>query len=159
MQPPLPNPQQGGPQYGPPQYAGSGYDPTGNGPQGSGPQGGGPLTAEERNWAMGCHLAAFAGYLGVPFGHILGPLLVWTIKRDTSAFINEHGKEAMNYNISISIYAAICIAVGFTIVGLLIAIPAGIALAIADVVFRIIASLKASNGEKYAYPMTIRFLN
>ena len=119
----------------------------------------GLLTADERNWAMGCHLAAFSGYLGIPLGHILGPLIVWIMKRDTSPFINEHGKEALNYNISISIYFGICIFLAFTIVGLLLAIPAAIALGIADVILRIIGSLKASNGERYSYPMTIRFIN
>jgi uncharacterized Tic20 family protein len=117
------------------------------------------LTAEERNWAMGCHLAAFSGYMGIPFGHVLGPLLVWVIKRDTSAFINEHGKEALNYNISISIYFTVCVFLFFTIVGIPLAIMGGITLAIADVILRIIAALKASNGEHYSYPMTIRFLN
>ena len=137
MQPPIPRPGGYGPQQNP----------------------GGPLSAEERNWAMACHLAAFSGYLGIPFGHILGPLIVWIMKRDTSAFINEHGKEAMNYNISITIYFTVCFLVGITIIGLLVAIPAAIALGIADIVFRIIAAMKASNGERYSYPMTIRFLN
>lgn len=50
-----------------------------------------------RNWAMGCHLAALTCYVGIPFGNILGPLLVWLFKKDEYALVDEHGKEALNF--------------------------------------------------------------
>ena len=136
MQPPIPNPQ--GP------YS---------------PQNQGPLSAEERNWAMACHLAGFAGYLLPGIGHILGPLVVWLIKKDTSPFIDDQGKEALNFNISVTIWALVCFLLGITIIGLVIAIPFGLVLMVVDVVCKIIGAIRASNGERYRYPMTIRLVN
>jgi uncharacterized Tic20 family protein len=141
MQPPVPNPGQGPYQQGGPM---------------SGP--GGPLTSEERNWGMGAHLAGFVGYV-IPFGHIIGPLIVWLMKRDTSAFVDDQGKEALNFNISMTIYFLICIAFAITIIGLIVAIPGFLVLGAFDIIVRIIAGVQASNGERYRCPLTIRFLS
>ncbi len=62
----------------------------------------------ERNWAVFCHLGGFAFYLlGFALGHILVPLALWLIKRDQSAFIEEHGREALNFQISVTLYAIV----------------------------------------------------
>ncbi len=109
--------------------------------------------AQERSWGMFCHLSALAGYI-IPFGNIIGPLIVWLIKKDESEFVADQGKESLNFQISITIYAIIA--------GLLILIVVGIFLLIAVGVFSlvmiIIATVKASNGEKYRYPLTLRLI-
>lgn len=119
------------------------------------PQIPGQLTADEKNWAMACHLSAFSAYIGIPFGHILGPLLVWMLKRDTSEYINEAGKKALNFNLAMTIYLIVAGLLCFVLIG----IPIVVALVIAQVILTIIASVKTSNGEVYEYPMTIKFLN
>ena len=107
-----------------------------------------------RNIAMLCHVAAFAGYIGIPFGNIVGPLLVWLIKREESPFIDAHGKEALNFQLSATIYAIIS--------ALLIVIIVGIFLLVALVAFVVIvtimAAVRASNGQYHRYPLTIKFI-
>jgi uncharacterized Tic20 family protein len=111
------------------------------------------LSSDAKNIAMLCHLLAFTKYFtGV--GHILGPLIVWLWKKDDHPFVDEHGKESLNFQISMTIYFLIsspllCIVVGFFVWA---------AIGVVDAVLVIIAGLKAANGEHYRYPMTIRFL-
>lgn len=62
---------------------------------------------EERNWGVLCHLASFSGYISIPFGHIVRPLVVWLIKREQSAFVDAIGKESLNYNISLLIWLSL----------------------------------------------------
>ena len=110
---------------------------------------------EERNWAVFCHLGGFAFYLlGFALGHILVPLALWLIKRDQSAFIEEHGREALNFQISVTLYAIVVGALCFVLVGFLL-IPV---LAAFHIVLMIVASVRASQGEPYRYPLTIRLL-
>jgi hypothetical protein len=107
-------------------------------------------------WAMFCHLAGLGGFLPIApvLGSIIAPLIVWQIKKDEFAFVDEQGKEAVNFQISILIYALVA--------GLLCLACIGIALLptvyIFDVVFLLIAGVKANNGEHYRYPLTIRFI-
>lgn len=108
---------------------------------------------DERLFGMLCHLTAFSGFV-IPLGSIIGPLVVWLIKRDASYFIDAQGKESLNFQISIAIYSivsAILILVG---VGIILLIAVGIFW----FVMTIIASIKANEGVEYRYPMTIRFL-
>lgn len=109
---------------------------------------------QARNWGMLCHLTALVAFLGVPFGHILGPLVVWLIKKNEYPFVDEQGKESLNFQISVTIYSIPL----FVLVFLLIGIPLLIALFIADLILVIVAAVKASNGESYHYPLTIRFI-
>lgn len=106
-----------------------------------------------RTWEVLCHVSALAGYI-IPFGNIIGPLVVWLMKKAESAEVDYHGKEALNFQISVAIYAI----VGLLLVLVVIGIPLLIALGIANLVFMIIAAIKASNGERYRYPCTIRFV-
>lgn len=108
---------------------------------------------EARNWGLFCHLSAFAGW-AVPLGHILGPLIVWLIKKDEIPFVDEQGKESLNFEISISIYFLISLFLSFLLIGL----PLLFVIPIAQIVLVIIASVKISNGETYRYPFTIRFI-
>ncbi len=110
---------------------------------------------DERLWATFTHLAAFAGLLGVPFGSIIGPLVLWLIKKNDMPFVDYSGKEALNFQISITIYmiASTPLLCGGPLI-LLAVIP----LAIVGVIFTIIAAIKANNGEYYRYPITIRII-
>ena len=88
-------------------------------------------------------------------GHILGPLIVWLVKRGDSPEIDAHGKESLNFQISMLIYDAIAVVLCIVLIG----IPILIVLWILNTVFVIIASIKASEGKFYRYPFTIRFIN
>ncbi|RQD77050.1 MAG: DUF4870 domain-containing protein [Candidatus Syntrophonatronum acetioxidans] len=112
------------------------------------------IEKDARTWGMLCHLTGLALLLGIPFGNILGPLVVWLLKKEEHPFIDEQGKESLNFQISISIYFIIAAILVVIVVGLLILIP----LFIAYLVLVIIASIKASNGESYRYPLTIKFI-
>lgn len=111
------------------------------------------LTQEDRTWGMLSHLAGFAFFV-FPFGNIVGPLIIWLIKKDQSWFVNDQGKEAINFQISYSIYGIIAAALIFLLIGILL-VPV---VAIAWLILMILAGVKANNGEVYRYPLTIRLL-
>ena len=117
-----------------------------------------PLSKDESMWGMLCHLSALAGLTGIPFANVIGPLVVWLIKKNEMPFVDDQGKEAVNFQISVAIYALVAGALSFTIVLLIITVPFLIALVIFDVAMTIIASLQANQGEAYRYPLCIRFL-
>jgi hypothetical protein len=108
------------------------------------------------------HLSTFAGFLGIPFANIIAPLVVWLIQKDKSPFVDFHGKEAINFQISLLIYGFITVVIGFIlaivligIVMLFVLIPA---LFIFWIVTAVVAAIKASQGEWWEYPLSIRFL-
>jgi len=106
-------------------------------------------------WAMFCHLSTLAGYvIPVPGFNVIAPLIVWLIKKDEFPLVNDQGKEAINFQINILIYAIVS--------ALLICVFVGIFLLIAVVIYSlvmtVIAMIKANQGEYYRYPLTIRFL-
>jgi uncharacterized Tic20 family protein len=103
---------------------------------------------------MLCHLSALAGLL-IPLGTIIGPLVVWLVKKNELPSVDAHGKESLNFQISMAIYFIVSAILMVIVIGFLLMI----AVAVADIVFVIIASVKASNGQPYRYPLTIRFLN
>lgn len=109
---------------------------------------------------MWCHLSALSGYL-VPMGNILGPLLIWQLKKEQIPSLDEHGREAVNFQLSLLIYlaaGAIAAFVGsFFCVGFLL-FPALGAVAIAGVIFTIIAGVKANEGTFYRYPANLRLI-
>jgi uncharacterized Tic20 family protein len=115
-----------------------------------------PLPApsrEVRQWAMFCHLSALLG-IWVPFGSLIGPLILWQLKREMDPFIDDQGKEALNFQISVAIASAIClllmvVVIGFFLFGLL---------AIGALVLTIIAGVKANEGQLYRYPFTWRLI-
>ncbi len=103
--------------------------------------------------AMLCHLCTFAGLI-IPFGGILGPLIMWQIKKDVDPFINRHGIAAVNFHLSMAIYYFVSFLLAFIFIGFFFLII----LAITDLILTIIASIKASNGEEYKYPLAIPFI-
>lgn len=113
-----------------------------------------PLTDSQiRTIAMWCHLSALAGFL-VPLGSVLGPLVVWLSQRDKSAFIDDQGKEAVNFQLSIMIYAAVCFLLILILVGFLLLL----ALSFGALALVIIAAIQANQGVAYRYPLIIRFI-
>ncbi len=118
---------------------------------------GGPSDVEQnpdaRNWGMFCHLSALAGNI-VPFGNVIGPLVVWLMKKDEMPYVDFCGKEALNFNITLTIFLLISAALACFVIG----IPMLIAGGIYGIVMSIIAGIKASKGEYYRYPLTIRMI-
>lgn len=116
------------------------------------PMSAGP-TAEEKQWAMFAHLSALSGLI-IPFGNFLGPLIVWQIKKGELPFVDDQGKEALNFQITVFIALLICFVLTFVLIGLLLMPIVGIA----ALVFTILAGIKANNGETYRYPFTLRLI-
>jgi uncharacterized Tic20 family protein len=112
-------------------------------------------SSEIRNWCVLCHASALAGLFFHFFGHLLGPLIVWLIKRADSPEIDAAGKESLNFQLSMLIYDAVAVLLCFVLIG----IPILIGLWILNIILVIIASIKASEGQLYRYPLTIRFLH
>ncbi len=112
------------------------------------------INKDARMWAMICHLAGLAGIV-IPFvGSIVAPLVVWQIKKDDYPFVDEQGKEAVNFQISMTIYGLIAAVLAFMCVGFVL-LPA---VAVFDLIFLLIAAVKANNGHHYLYPLSIRFI-
>lgn len=111
------------------------------------------LTKEDRTWAMVSHLGAFAGHV-FPLAHVIVPLIVWQMKKDSSAFVDDQGKESVNAQISFTIYMAVAVVLCFVVIG----IPLAFGLWLANVILVIIASIAANEGRIYRYPFIIRFL-
>ncbi len=107
-----------------------------------------------RTWGMLCHLSALCMYVGVPFGNLAGPLLVWLLKRNEFPYVDEQGKESLNFQISISIYGILAAILLFVFIGFILLF----ALAAFQLVMVIIAAVKANDGNPIRYPLTIRFL-
>ena len=108
---------------------------------------------ESRMWAMLAHLSALSGFV-IPFGNIVGPLVIWLIKRDEMSFVSDQGKEALNFNISMTIYMMVAGVLIFVLIG----IPLMIVLGIAWLVLTILAAVKANEGVAYRYPLTLRLV-
>lgn len=111
------------------------------------------MDEETRKWAMFLHLSILAGYM-VPFAGLIAPILIWQLKKDQMPALEHHGKEAVNFMISVFIYGVVCVLLWFVLIGFILSL----ALAVAAVVFPIIAGLKSSNGEMYRYPYIIRLI-
>ena len=104
------------------------------------------VSSEAKNMGMLCHLLGLFGFIG--------PLIIWLIEKDKIEFVNEQGKSALNWQISLVIYffaswILALIVIGFVLMPVLV---------ILNIVFVVLASVKASNGESYIYPLSIKFL-
>jgi uncharacterized Tic20 family protein len=117
------------------------------------------ISKDARMWAMFCHLGGLAGLIAPVVGNIVAPLIIWQVKKEDFPFADEQGREAVNFQISMSLYGAVGSAVCLvTCIGaVLIPLIAGVVY-IVDLVFLLIAAVKANNGQHYRYPLTIRFI-
>lgn len=110
--------------------------------------------ADERQWAMLTHLSGLAMYV-LPFGNLIGPLIFWMLKRDEMPAVDQAGKAALNFQLSISIY----LIVGALLSMILIGLPILFGAMILHIVGVVQAAVKANNGEAYQYPFTMTFLH
>ena len=117
------------------------------------PPTGAPGASDERTWAMLAHLAALTGYVTGGVGAVVGPLVVWLIKKDQMPLVDVHGKRALNFQITMLIAALVCVPLFLVLIG----VPLLFAVGIADLVLTIMAAVKTSNGEDYKYPFSIPF--
>ncbi len=111
------------------------------------------LSKDAKMWAMLCHLSALSTFI-IPFGSVLGPLIVWQIKKNEFPIVDDQGKEALNFQITTMIAAFVSLILVFVAVGIVLLIAVGIT----SLVFTIIAAIKANNGETYRYPFSLRLI-
>ena len=114
----------------------------------------GTAEADERRWAAFCHLAAFCGVLIPFFGNVIGPMVLWVLKREEYPLVNEQGRNAVNFQLSMTIYG-LCslpfclIAIGFAALFILVVV---------NIVCVIKAAVAASNGQPWEYPITLELI-
>ena len=108
---------------------------------------------EVRQWAMFCHLSALLG-IWIPFGNLIGPLILWQMKRESDPFIDAQGKEALNFQITVAIASLICFLLMLLLIGFVLIVRLGIG----ALVLTIIAGVKANEGYPYRYPFTWRLI-
>ncbi len=133
---------------------------------------------DERTWATILHLAGIIAFIFLKWGwagNVVLVLILWLIKRNDSTFVDQQGKEALNFQITISLLALVFIIIGFVTTGILmlgssmIGFPtAGFnvigwmglygLLGLANIIFSIVAAVSASKGENYRYPFAIRLV-
>lgn len=113
-----------------------------------------PVSAAERQWAVLCHLSALLGLIIFGFGAVLGPLVLWLWKKDEMPFVDDQGKEALNFQITVFLAGLVC----FALVFLLIGIPMLAALVVVDLVFIVVAAIKVNEGVRYRYPVNLRLI-
>lgn len=123
------------------------------------PNAGPPLSAsDERTWGMIAHIGVFvAAWFAMGF---LCPLVIWLVYRNRSDFIRRHALESLNFQLSLLIYTAIAVILILVTFGLgiLIIVPLVIIGAVAALVVIILATMAASSGRDYRYPLTIRLV-
>jgi uncharacterized Tic20 family protein len=112
-----------------------------------------PNPSTDNSLAVVMQLLGFAGFV-FPMGNILAPLILWLIKRTDSPYLDRIGKEAINFQISYTVYAIVAGLLCFVLIGFLL-FPV---LFVAWIVLMVIAAVKTGNGEEYKYPFTIRLL-
>ncbi len=108
---------------------------------------------DERMWGMFCHLSALSGFI-IPLGNLIGPLIIYSMKKEEYAFVADQGKESLNFQISVMIYLIAgglisIFFVGFFLIGALILV---------SLILTVVASVRANDGEYYSYPLTIKFI-
>ena len=111
--------------------------------------------AQARQWAMLCHYAAFFWVLAPLIGNVIGPLIVWQLKKDLHPFVDQQGKEALNFQITYSVAMMVCGALAWVLIGF----PLMILVGAVAFVLTIIAGVKANEGQHYRYPLCWRPLS
>lgn len=112
------------------------------------------VSKDEQNWAMICHLSALIGFI-IPFGNLIGPLVVWQMKKDTMPLVDKHGKEALNFQITVAIAAVISMVLMLVLIGIFLLMIVGLG----ALILTIMASIKVANGDlDYKYPFALRLI-
>lgn len=108
---------------------------------------------DERMWGMLCHLSALAGFV-IPFGNLIGPLVVYSMKKDEYAFVADQGKESLNFQISVLVYLIISGIAVLLVIGIFFLMVIGLF----TLILTVVASVRANDGEFFRYPLCIRFI-
>jgi uncharacterized protein len=111
------------------------------------------VSSDETNWGMFAHLSALIGFI-IPFGSIIGPLVIWLTKGKELEFVGTEAKEALNFQITMLIAFLICWVLVFVLIGFLLMAL----VAIADLILVIMAAVSASKGQPYRYPFALRLV-
>lgn len=127
-------------------------------PQVPAPQQPAPGGITEQQWILFLNISALAGFVIPSMGHILGPLIIWLVKKPESAAIDAAGRAVLNFQISWTFWMVASVILAVVGSCLIVPIVLPFAVGIAWLVFVIIGSVKASNGEAYAFPLTIKML-
>ena len=113
-------------------------------------------SSQARQWSMWIHLSGLCHYfVPIPGAGVILPLILWQVKKDESPYIDEQGKEAVNFQISILLY----VVVSFVLCIVLIGIPLLISVLVFQLVASIIGGVRANDGHLIRYPMTIRWIS
>ena len=112
-----------------------------------------PTNSEERTWAMLCHLSALAGFV-IPMGNVIGPLVVWLIKKDEMPLVAQHGIKSLNFQLTILIVYIICFFLMFLVIGVFL-LPI---VAIFSLIMVIVATVKANDGKEFDYPFSLNLI-
>ena len=108
---------------------------------------------EARQWALFVHLSALLGFI-IPFGNLVGPLIIWQLKKDMDPFVDDQGKEALNFQITVALLMLVCLLLALVVIGLLLMWVVGVG----ALVLTIIAAIKANEGRAYRYPFCWRLI-
>ena len=111
------------------------------------------MTQEQKTWGMAAHLSSLVGLI-IPLGNVIGPLVVWLIKKDTMPFVDDQGKEALNFNITVFIAAVVSGLLTLILIGFLLLLVVGLGW----LVLTVMAGIKANEGNTYRYPFTLRLI-
>jgi len=112
------------------------------------------LTSDDKLWGMLSHLLTFCGFIGIPFGNLLAPLIIMLVQKDKSEYVVYHAKESLNMQIAYTVYSIVGVLLCFLLVGFLV-LPV---IVIAWIIYVIIAGMKANEGIKYQYPYIFRMI-
>jgi uncharacterized Tic20 family protein len=112
--------------------------------------------SREHNLAMASHLG---GLMPIPWVPIIVPFLIWILKGDESEFVNKQAREALNFQLSISIYWSLCFLLCFTIIGIPFAMIAFGVFIITNVICSLKGAARTAKGLEYRYPMNLRLIN
>lgn len=121
--------------------------------EGSEPEPSVSISSDDKTWAMLAHLLTISGFV-IPLGNIIAPLVIWLVKKETSKFVDYHGKESLNFQINILVYLLVSIPLVFCVVGIFTMIAASLY----GLIMAIIAGINASSGQWYRYPYTFRLI-
>ena len=111
------------------------------------------VTREDRSWGVLLHLSGLAGFV-FPFGNLIAPLVLWLIRRDRSSFLDDQGREALNFQIAFSIYTILSAVLILLLVGILL-LPVVL---ISGIVLMVSAAIQANKGIPYRYPLIFRLV-
>ena len=108
---------------------------------------------DQRTWAMFCHLRALAGLL-FPFGSVIGPLIVWLVKKEEMPLVAEHGRKSLNFQLTMMIAYIVCFMLMFVVVGVIL-LPL---VALFSLIMVVVSAIKANDGKEVKYPMAIELI-